>query len=263
MTKLQPLLRLEFVALVLIMSSSCEGCDDRVLPPPPPPDAAERFARAACLAEANCGCGIYSSTQECEADLTERFEDALAGGTIDEDCFEQYLESEVLQGCPSHSLLSDAIPGCVALVGSSTKGEPCLPFSLLTMLPGQGCQDGLFCSFEGVCGDNIQSTKAAGDPCNPDFPLSCGYELYCSAAGVCVARVPEGQSCDEPLACELGLFCDGLPEGAGVCAPQVEVGESCDPAEIGSCDGSSPCYAATLQCDENIPFACMNLAFLP
>lgn len=251
-----------FVALALLTSSGCESCDDRVLPPPLLEDPAVRFAQAACMAEVNCGCRLYDSTEECENELTTRFEDTLANGvTIDEDCFEQYLESEVFQGCPS-DLSAGAIPECVAMIGSAVQGEPCLPFSFLTMLPGQGCRTGLACSLEGVCGDGGEP-KQAGDPCDPAFGFSCGYDLYCSSAGACVPRVPGGQSCDEPLACEIGWYCDELQDGGiGTCALQLAEGESCELDEVGSCAGTLRCHSSTLQCDGMVPFSCVNLSLL-
>lgn len=245
--------------LALLTSSGCESCNDRILPPPPPPDAAERLAHAICSTQAKCGCGLYDATTECERELTAKFEELLASGfSFDEDCFESYLQSEFLQGCPT--LSADLFPGCTVVTGTAKKGEPCLPYSLVTMMPNQGCEAGLQCTVQGVCG--VYSPKQVGDPCDPNFVLSCGSAGYCSSAGTCVPRRPEGEGCDEPPACELGLFCDGLLEGEGVCAPQLAVGESCEPDELYSCAGPSGCYRLTTQCDDTMPWVCLNLEVL-
>lgn len=259
MIKRRPNLSLRLVALAALTLCGCEDCTDRVIPMPTPSDAAERFARAACMAESDCGCGLYESTTACESELVERFDDLLASGvTLNEDCFEEYLASELLLGCPTAPISPDAIPQCVAMVGSATVGEPCLPSSLLTLVPGAGCQSGLTCSVRGVCGD--APAKQSGDPCDPEFVLACGQGLYCGGGGVCAPRVPEGQSCDEASACESGWFCDGLLEGAGVCTPQLVAGDECEPEELGSCAGPSRCHHATSQCDDMVPFLCINLA---
>lgn len=257
-TKSNPSASIEFILLALLTLSGCESCNDRTLPPTHEDDA-KRFARAACMAEVNCGCGLYGSIEECETDLTAKFEYALSSGaTVDEDCFEQYLESDVFQGCPPLPLTPDAVPECVALVGSAAQGDPCLPSSLLTMLRHQGCQAGLSCSLTGICGDS--QPKQAGELCDPDFALSCDLDLYCNGAGTCVPRLSEGQNCSEALACELGLFCHGLVDGSGICTAQLGLGESCEPTELDSCGGPLDCHPATLQCSDMVPFVCVNLA---
>ncbi len=254
----QPVRVLLFAAACLV--GGCDGCSDRTLPEPTPGDLAQRYAEAACAAEADCNCGLWDSRDACESELGAQF-DALVERDfeVDTDCFDAYLASQLFTACPVTTSEVE-FPSCIPMVGTLEQGEPCVPTSLMTLLPRLGCRDGLACSSSGVCTDSALPPKQVDDPCNLDFPLGCGADLYCAEDGHCAPRVADGQSCNEPLACFLGSFCDGALDGQGVCTPQLQLGEDCEPDELDSCAATLRCNRTTLKCDDEVAFACVNLA---
>src|SRR5690606_9964371 len=62
------------------------------------------FAQALCAARESCGCddGAFASSQECEQEIANRFDEKLARGLeLDDTCFQATLESEALTECPA------------------------------------------------------------------------------------------------------------------------------------------------------------------
>lgn len=96
-------------------------------------------------------------------------------------------------------------------------------------------------------------------PCNlaPDAPSGCGPLAWGSLA--------QGDRCDDPLTCGLGLFCERLSGDApcGLCTTEPGIGGPCGPSAYGApcqqgiCDGTScdqpstlgqPCYVTAAAC---------------
>lgn len=101
-----------------------------------------------------------------------------------------------------------------------TLGEPC-EFAY-------ECERDLYCPLDGAAEARCAASPRLGEACQiSGLKTACADGSYCSsesddgAAGICVAEVPLGGSCTDPMQCTTGI-CDG-----GACEKHSPIGGPC------------------------------------
>lgn len=261
------------VTFALLAWLTLVGCGPSVREKPPA-DAAERYADAVCLAHERCKCvgSGFVDREECVASSMETFAwvEKWPEVKFDAECFEEFLD-HTASNATCGGRLEQAPAPCLVFEGGLLAGEACV--SEVNMGPGglavSSCAGGAEC-VAGRCARPPRPSVAVAESCLLSEGVTCGSGpgIYCSSAGICDEEKALGEACDTPLACEMGLYCQGLrlDGGAmGTCTEVVALGAECDPAEFRSCERSGAgayCSNGTGRCEEAWPAIC-EIAALP
>ena len=253
------------VGLAVIGSGACDRTSSASIPD----DAAERYAAVFCATEQACGCEVYASQAQCEAEVAAAFNRAAETATVfDESCFEAALSNRAFLECSNAQTVN---VGCVAMSGSGEVGDSCSADPRLSLVrPRSSCREDLRCSTgTDTCriGPSEQQTKAAGDACVRHHLATCGLEMYCDQSSRCRPSLARGEGCDDPLSCKPSSYCQGA---SGTCVALVELGQPCDPSDLSPCAfaeseqagvslESTWCNPATQRCEIDDPYVCTVL----
>jgi hypothetical protein len=124
-----------------------------------------------------------------------------------------------------------------------TQGGPCAS--------DDQCLFALVCA-AGKCDDPPR--VARGNACGGTLP--CADGLYCSASGICLPLVVDGQPCTQKDACQPGTACV-----AGTCTAWLDIGAACMPdavSPLGGCPATQTCTSGA--CTSNVKLSAGPLA---
>lgn len=251
MVHLRPQPRAGSLFLSIVAVACVASCCNPRVDPPVPEDAALRYADIVCSAYDRCGCvgSGFSTTQECRLEQEALFRrvSGWSGVEFDADCFERVLQSIGEIGCGA----ADVRLPCQVFSGGEPLGAQCVPDWSPNFLEGHpgmlaaGQCDNGWCR-DGTCSSGPAQTVGLGEACHLESGLRCGFGLFCAPDGVCRERVPLGEPCGSPRACDSAQnYCAGLTvdgENWGICSPRKPAGMQCDPEEIESCKPPSSCW---------------------
>lgn len=269
--------------LPLLAVASCGSCGpERRLPDVVPDDAATRYAKAVCGAQARCGCigEVFDDAAACEGAAIELFEAIAATPSLEfhDDCFESLLDVFTTGACDTDELLG--YRGCQVFAGTVQAGGACTPEAQLIAdwspslhlrggLAYAQCSGQLEC-VDGRCGDAVKDLPL-GAPCNITSGHHCANvdamtPAGCGIDGVChPGQADEGAACSFPHGCDDSV-CAGLdldaPDVPGVCTPYLQVGDACDGESPGACGTVGYCSAEG-RCVEPWPSLCDALVIGP
>lgn len=102
------------------------------------------------------------------------------------------------------------------------------------------CVSGAYCGYDPDIGENVcEAIPSAGDSCDYNYTNLCGppsNNLLCSPDNVCISAPGEGESCEDALICDVGLYCDGGQDFT--CQPRRELGQGCGADAVCPVDAS-------------------------
>lgn len=255
------------LALVIVAAPGC-GCSPDATEEYQPSPEARAFAVKLCNTRHECECadGRFASYAECVDEVARSFDAQVeAGAKVDNECLDQALANESLNGCPAWPW-DEAHWSCAALRYSRQLGDACSPASDLEPLAIENCGSGLTC-LRGECrpsdeaGQPPTDFNSPGDPCTTS--TSCVGGLYCGYDHRCHELAGLGEQCEHAMGCEIPAYCEGLgATGVGVCAPRKQPGEPCDPRDWVPCDSPNfpdvvnACDPTTNTCAPDQPGIC-------
>lgn len=187
-------------------------------------------------------CGLFASTNECRqyyADRTAQSTSVVAAveagkvkydEDLAEDCIEKLRDGSCSQTASLDSSCEDIFTGTIADGGMCAFDDECISGSCSVAECTMACCPGTCVA--------ARPTPKIGEMCT----FICVDGAFCGSDRICHAVLAKGAACDDPFACDDGLYCSGLTgTTAGTCTALPNTGEACTEQclNIGDyCDGT-------------------------
>jgi hypothetical protein len=248
----------DFLLMTMLLLSPSACGPDQIVVPVESTQEGRRLAEAVCAARETCGCadGRFTSVEACRAEIAANVDSAIANGvTVDNDCFESVLTSELMLECRAGPPTVEGYVGCLMGRGGKDEGESCTVYNFAVDRVSD-CKDGLRC-WGGTCASTFGAFPPleSGDSCHRD--KGCGtFDLYCGKKDLrCHPTRGLGEECNDYAGCEIFSYCKGLGEGGvGICTSREDPESACGVKDWGPCDSPDTsgefywCEPATCTC---------------